>query len=166
MAVDARPGYELAWHRGSRRELRRLFELAEDSPVRLEASIERGRVLVARDGHGEAVAHLQLVPVAGRETVEIVSLAVAPTHRLRGLGRRLVEHAVAACRTEGVRTVVVATATADVGNLRFYQRCGFRAESVERDAFTAAHGYPRGLEADGIPVRDRIWFSLALENDG
>ena len=165
MAVDARREYELAWHGGPRDELRRLFELAEDSPVRLEASIDRGRVLVARDRDREPVAHLQLVPGAAPETVEIASLAVAPAHRLQGLGRRLVEHAVAACRAEGVRTITVATATADIGNLRFYQRCGFRVESVERDAFTAAHGYPPDLEADGIPVRDRISFSLALESD-
>jgi hypothetical protein len=29
-----------------------------------------------------------------------------------------------------------ATAAADTGNLRFYQRQGFRMRSIERDAFT------------------------------
>jgi hypothetical protein len=32
-------------------------------------------------------------------------------------------------------------------------------ERVERDAFSAGRGYPR-LEVDGIPVRDRVWFSI------
>ena len=162
MGLDAPPRYALAWHQGPRDELRGLFELAEDSPLQLEASIDRGRVLLARDRDGEAVAHLQLVPLA-EGTAEIASLAVAPGHRLLGLGRRLVEHAMSACRADGTRVLTVATATADIGNLRFYQRCGFRAESVERDAFTPAQGYAPDLEADGIPVRDRIRFSLALE---
>jgi hypothetical protein len=47
---------------------------------------------------------------------------------------------------------VVATAAADVGNLRFYQRQGFRVHRVERDAFTPA----TGLHIDGIELRDRL----------
>ena len=79
------------------------------------------------------------------------------------MGARLVEQAVAACRAEGARTLTVATATADIGNLRFYQRGGLRA-SVARDAFASGDGYPPRLEADGIPVPDGIRFSLALED--
>ena len=53
----------------------------------------------------------------------------------------------------------VATATADIANLRFYQRLGFRMDHVERDAFTIDRGY-RSLHVDRIPVRDRVWFSI------
>jgi hypothetical protein len=73
-----------------------------------------------------------------------------------------VEHAVAVCRAEQARAVTVTTAVADVDNVRFYQLCGFRAASIQRDAFTPAKGYPAGLEADGIPVRDAIRFDLAI----
>ncbi len=58
--------------------------------------------------------------------------------------------------------MVVATAAADIGNLRFYQRQGFRFRSVERDAFGAAAGYPPGLEIDGIALHDRVWLDLSL----
>ena len=58
--------------------------------------------------------------------------------------------------------MTVSTATADIDNIRFYQRCGFRATSIERDVFTETRGYPPGLEADGIPVLDSITFILAL----
>ena len=54
--------------------------------------------------------------------------------------------------------MVVATAAADTGNLRFYQRLGFRFLSVERDAFTAATGYPDAIVIDGIPLLDRVWL--------
>ena len=74
--------------------------------------------------------------------------------RGRGVGRALVEAAVALARREGRSTVLVATAAADTGNLRFYQRLGFRLRAVERDAFTEATGYPPGLEIDGVPLRD------------
>jgi hypothetical protein len=59
--------------------------------------------------------------------------------------------------------LTVTTATADLGNLRFYQRCGFRAATIERDVFTEAKGYPPQLEANGIAVRDSITFTLLLD---
>ena len=57
----------------------------------------------------------------------------------------------------------VATAAADIGNLRFYQRLGFRLRSVERDAFTPAAGYEPGLLIDGIELRDRVWLDRRLD---
>lgn len=154
--------YTIGWHEGPRDALRPLFELAEDSPTELDGYIDQGRVLVARDETGAIVGHLQLVP-ADAEVVEIKSIAVREGSRLQGVGSELVERAVAVSRRDGARAVTVATATADVDNVRFYQRCGFRAASIERDAFTPARGYPPGLAVDGIPVRDAIRFELELD---
>jgi len=75
----------------------------------------------------------------------------------------LVARAVAECRAAGDRRLVVATAAADVGILRFYQRLGFRMLRIERDAFTPGDGYAEGLAIDGVPLRDRVWLDLALE---
>lgn len=158
------PQYTIGWHEGARDALRPLFELAEDSPTELDGYIDQGRVLVARDETGAIVGHLQLVP-ADAEAVEIKSIAVQERSRLQGLGRELVERAVAASRRDGARAVTVATATADIDNLRFYQRCGFRAASIERDAFTPENGYTPGLAVDGIPLRDAIRFELDLDGE-
>jgi GNAT superfamily N-acetyltransferase len=140
---------------GDRAQLRPLFEEAEDSAARLDGYIGKGVVLAARAG-GEIVGHLQLADG------EIVNMAVGGRCRGHGIGRALVEHAIELARGEGRVVLTVATATADIGNLRFYQRCGFRLRSIERDAFTPARGYPAGLTADGIPVRDRVWLDLEL----
>ena len=89
-------------------------------------------------------------------------MAVVAAHQGRGVGRALVEPRSTLARGEGRATLVVATAAADIGNLRFYQRFGFRMRSVERDAFTPATGYPAGSTIDGIPLRDRVWLDLEL----
>lgn len=68
------------------------------------------------------------------------------------------EAAIELARRDGRSMLVVATATADTGNLRFYQRLGFRMRAVERDAFTPATGYEAGLLVDGIELRDRVWL--------
>ena len=149
------------WHEGPRDALRHLFELAEDSPMQLEGYIDLGRVLVARDAAGRVLGHVQLL--AAGTALELKSIAVLEDWRGMGIGRRLVERAVAVSRDEGAASVSVATATADVENVRFYQRCGFRAASIERDAFTPDKGYSPDLAAGGIPVRDAIRFELDVE---
>jgi GNAT superfamily N-acetyltransferase len=140
---------------GDRAQLRALFEEAEDSPAALDAYVGSGVVLIARAGD-DILGHLQLADG------EILNMAVVSGHRGRGIGRALVEHAIELVRGEDREAITVATATADIGNLRFYQRCGFRLRSVERDAFTIERGYPADLESDGIPVRDRVWLDLEL----
>jgi GNAT superfamily N-acetyltransferase len=88
--------------------------------------------------------------------------AGTPAGRGKGVGRLLVQAAAELAPAEAVTTVVVATAAADLGNLRFYQRQGFRMRSIERDAFTAATGYPPGLRIDGIELRNRVWLDGAV----
>ena len=150
-------------HRGPRSELRRLFALAEDSERELEAYIESGRVLAALEGE-EIVGHLQLTDTAEPAEVEVKNTAVEPGHQRRGIGRALMEAAIELARDEGRSRLLVATAAADVGNLRFYQRLGFRIRSVERDAFTPATGYESGLLIDGIELRDRVWLDRGVDD--
>jgi predicted N-acetyltransferase YhbS len=156
---------EVAWSDAPRSDLRWLFELAEDSEQQLNSYVDLGRVLVAREG-STVVGHLQLIPAGGAgdgaDALEIKSMAVVEDRQGRGIGRSLVDAAVRHARSEGAATLVVSTASADVGNLRFYQRVGFRFLSVERDAFTPATGYPDQIIIDGIELRDREWLSMVL----
>lgn len=142
-------------HTGPRDALRPLFELAEDSRTELDAYIDEGRVLVARES-GRIVGHLQLTE-SSPGALEVKNMAVAESHQGRGIGRALLEAAIALAAEEGCAGIVVATAAADTGNLRFYQRLGFRMRDIERDAFTAATGYD-SVVLDGIELRDRVWL--------
>ena len=161
---------EIDWHTGDRAELRPLFELAEDSQIQLDQYIGLGRILVARRD-GAILGQLQLIPWpqsgeidAGE--IEIKSLGVTPDAQGTGIGRALIDAAVERCVADGWVRLLVSTAAADTGNLRFYQRVGFRMLSIERDAFTPATGYPDPIVIDGIPLRDRVWLSQDLSHDG
>jgi GNAT superfamily N-acetyltransferase len=149
-------------HQGPREELRPLFELAEDSPSELASYLHTGRLLVAVSGSGEVVGHLQLVPADRPGVLEIKNMAVRENLRGRGIGARLVRAAIDLAAAESATMLLVATAAADPGNLRFYQRQGFRMRSIERDAFGPATGYPPGLCIDGIPLRDRVWLDQPI----
>lgn len=143
-------------HSGPREELRPLFEEADDSAAAIDSYFELGWVFVAEVAE-DVVGYLQLIE-NDAEVLEIKSMALVATHRHRGIGGALVDVALDIAREEERRLVRVGTAAADIGNLRFYQRLGFRVRSVERDAFTVRGGYPPDTVVDGIPLRDRIWL--------
>jgi hypothetical protein len=73
-----------------------------------------------------------------------------------------VRRSIAWVREHGAERLLVATASADLENLGFYQRLGFRMLRIERDAFTPERGYPEGLSVRGVRVRDRIWLEMPL----
>jgi GNAT superfamily N-acetyltransferase len=150
-------------HIGPRSSLRSLFELAEDSVDELDAYMDEGRVLVAMDAE-EVVGHLQLTDTGRPREAEVKNMAVLEPRQGGGVGRALMSAALELARGQGRATLVVATAAADIGNLRFYQRLGFRIRSIERDAFTEATGYARGLLIDGIELRDRVWLDRPVED--
>lgn len=81
----------------------------------------------------------------------------------QGIGGALVRAALDRAFSAGGSRVLVATATADIDKLRFYQRLGFRMDRVERDAFSVDRGYP-SLKVDDIPVRDKVWFSINVND--
>lgn len=134
---------------------------AEDSLAELDSYLHAGRILVARTGP-EIVGHLQLTGTGQPGQAEVKNMAVCEDRQGQGLGRRLMQAALTLVAAEGVTTVRVATATADIGNLRFYQRLGFRMRSIERDVFTTSAGYPSDGEVEGVPLRDRVWLDLQL----
>jgi GNAT superfamily N-acetyltransferase/catechol 2,3-dioxygenase-like lactoylglutathione lyase family enzyme len=152
----------IEWFHGPRAELADLFALADDSPSEVERYRDLGRVLVARDGRA-VVGHLLLVIDETVDHAEVKSLAVRQNRQGEGIGRALVNRAVAVCREESRSSLLVVTGAADTRVLRFYQRLGFRFLRVERDVFTAEAGYP-SIFIDGVPLRDRVWLSLALQD--
>jgi predicted N-acetyltransferase YhbS len=89
-------------------------------------------------------------------------MAVLTSRRGTGIGAALVEAAVRGPAEAGYARMVVATSSADLDNLRFYQRRGFRFERVERDAFGPESGCPDPIVIDDIPLRDRLWLSQDL----
>ncbi|MEO5842882.1 MAG: GNAT family N-acetyltransferase [Acidimicrobiales bacterium] len=161
MADDNPSAIVVAPHPGSRHDIRDLFELAEDSKSQLERYMTDGEVFIALFGE-PVVGHIQLITSDDGQSVEIKNMAVRPQQQGRGIGRALVVAGLDRARHLGCTWGWVATATADVGNLRFYQRLGFRMVCVERDAFGSGTGYPEPVVIDGIELRDRVWLDIRL----
>ncbi len=102
-----------------------------------EISAPSSRVWIVRGPAGAPVAYL----VAHRvlDELQVLSLAVAAPQRRRGLGRALVEHALAAEGT--VAAAHLEVRSNDAGAQAFYQRLRFEAVG-RRPGF-----YPGGIDA-------------------
>jgi GNAT superfamily N-acetyltransferase len=97
----------------------------------------------------------------GSEPCEIVELAVAEDRQGEGFGRQIIENLVVEARRRGKQRIIVGTANSSVGNIVFYQKCGFRMDHVRRDYFW----YHREREMEnGIWIRDMIVFSYDLSD--
>jgi GNAT superfamily N-acetyltransferase len=111
-------------------------------------------------GAGEADAPAAAAAVRWEgEPCEIVELAVAERWQGRGVGRAFLDWIAGEAGRRGKREVEVGTANASIGNIAFYQRCGFRMHRVRRDYF----GYYRTPRVEhGIAVRDLLVFRREL----
>jgi ribosomal protein S18 acetylase RimI-like enzyme len=150
----------IEWFTDSRSEIRWLFEQADDSESEIDAYIEAGEVLVARCS-GRVAGHLQII--RSGLTWEMKSIAVDQYNRRRGIGTALVQAVIQKAVSEGCGQLMVATATADIGNIRFYEKMGFRIDNIERDVFTAARGYA-DAELNGVPRLDRVWLKMDIHH--
>jgi len=93
------------------------------------------------------------------EPAEIVELAIVEAWQGRGLGRRFIDWLVVEAKRRKRRALVVGTRNASIGNIAFYQRCGFRMDRVRRDYFTY---YPTPVYENGIEVLDLLMFRYEL----
>jgi ribosomal-protein-alanine N-acetyltransferase len=59
------------------------------------------------------------------DEAEILNLAVASTRRRRGIGSRLMEDALAACKTAGVKRIFLEVRESNDAARKFYLRMGF-----------------------------------------
>ena len=95
-------------------------------------------MLVAEEG-GEIVGYVALGrPTrleSNRHVADIRGLAVAPAHQGRGLGRALVQAALAAARERGARRVTLRVLAPNTAARALYESCGFVVEGVLRDEF-------------------------------
>ncbi|MDF1504677.1 GNAT family N-acetyltransferase [Roseisolibacter sp. H3M3-2] len=90
---------------------------------------------------------------------ELVELAVAEAAHGRGVGRAVVAWLLEEARRREKSAMLVGTANSSIGNLAFYQKCGFRMDHVRKDYFW----YDRsGRSEHGIPTLDLLVFRYDL----
>ncbi|HEX6143047.1 MAG TPA: GNAT family N-acetyltransferase [Geminicoccaceae bacterium] len=106
----------------------------------LRISIGRGTVnLLEADGELQGVIILEPLD----DDLFVVTLAVAPEHRRRGLGRRLIAFAEREARCRGLGSIHLYADRRSRTGLAFYERLGFRS---------TAEAAPGRIGGDEVPL--------------
>lgn len=129
-----------------------LLLLADPSEKRVSEYIRRGECFVL-EIENQIVGVYVLLPTKSA-TVELVNLAVNQDMQGKGIGKKLISHAVQTARSKGYKTIEVGTGNSSIGQLALYQKCGFRIVGVDVDFFI--RHYPEEIYESGIQCRDMI----------
>ena len=90
---------------------------------------------------------------------EVMELAVIPERQGQGIGRQLIEWLVGEAQARGYSALLVGTANSSIGNIAFYQKCGFRMDSIRKDYFWY---YPAPRYENSIRIHDMLVFRREL----
>lgn len=135
-----------------------LLLLADPSERLVMEYVSRGRCYIAETPEGIVGVYV-LLPTRP-DTVELVNIAVDETQQGKGIGKRLVLHAIREARDLGYGTIEVGTGNSGVAQLALYQKCGFRIVGVDRDFFLRHYEEP--IYENGIQVLDMVRLSQDL----
>lgn len=98
-----------------------------------------------------------------RETeCEIMNVSVADAHQGRGIGGKLIDHALEQFSKECKQPTKILIRTGSITNpaLHLYQKKGFKEVSREKDYFI--NNYPEPIYEEGILLRDQVTLSKEL----
>jgi ribosomal protein S18 acetylase RimI-like enzyme len=132
-----------------------LLLLADPSLEKLNSYLKASKCVVALNDE-EPIGAYVLKPLV-QASYELMSIAVLPEFRKRGVEALLLQHAVSFARESGARRLEVGTGTFGY-QLAFYQRQGFRAYKIDKDFFL--NNYPEPIYEDGIQLKDMLRLSV------
>lgn len=92
---------------------------------------------------------------------ELMNIAVQPTYQAQGIGSKLLAYAIAEIKYKGVKIIELGTG-AFGHQLSFYQKLGFRVESVIKNHFL--ENYPKPIFENGIQHKDMLRLTLHLKD--
>lgn len=135
-----------------------LLLLADPSQKIVEDYLHRGECFLAVE-RNEVVGTYVLL-LTRPETVELVNIAVVEESHGKGIGKKLVMHAIEKAKEKGYKTIEIGTGNSSIGQLALYQKCGFRITGVDIDFFTKH--YPEEIFENGIQCRDMVRLAQDL----
>ncbi|GMR65343.1 MULTISPECIES: GNAT family N-acetyltransferase [Bacillus] len=135
-----------------------LLLLADPSDQQIDTYVQRGLTYVAKQE--ESVIGVFVLLETRPKTMEIMNIAVVEHMQGKGIGKKLLEHAVETAKEHGMLQLEVGTGNSSVSQLAFYQKCGFRIFSIDFDYFSKH--YEEEIIENGIVCRDMIRLAMEL----
>jgi len=135
-----------------------LLLLADPSKELIDSYLEKGFCFIAK--MREDVVGVFILLKTENETFEIMNIAVHENYQRKGIGRKLISHAIKEARKRNAKFIKIATGNSSIYQLAFYQKLGFKIESIEKDYFL--NNYSKPIFENGIQCTDKIRLKYYL----
>jgi len=132
---------------------------ADPAEEKVQAYCQTEQVFVADKG-GKVIGVYVLGRTAEAKTAEILNIAVAKSHQNLGLGKKMVQHAMEQATQQSFDVLTVGTGNSSIGQIAFYQKCGFELYELVPDFFV--QNYPQSIIENGIPCKHLLRFRMLL----
>ena len=132
-----------------------LLLLADEQEEMIDRYLNRGSMYVLDDGGAKAVC---VITDESNGVAEIKNLAVHPSCRRRGYGRRMIEYVKNLCRGK-YKILQVGTGDSPL-TVPFYEACGFVRSHTVADFFTQNYDHP--IFEGGVQLVDMVYLQLKL----
>ena len=133
-----------------------LLLLADPSPEQIASYIRRGMIYVATCNRN--IVGVYVLLETRPKTIEIMNIAVSEDMQGKGIGKQLLQHAIATAKDQNVYTLEIGTGNSSIFQLALYQKYGFRIFSIDFDYFSKH--YEEEIVENGIVCRDRIRLTM------
>ena len=127
---------------------RRYLAMLEAPPLEnlrsfVQDNINQGHAQFVALSDGEVVGWCDETPkrLPIHRHVGVLGMGVLPAYRGQGIGRRLISRTLDAARAFGLTRVELTVREDNPGAIALYQKVGFLAEGVQRNAFKVDGGY-------------------------
>ncbi|MBN2012632.1 GNAT family N-acetyltransferase [candidate division KSB1 bacterium] len=130
---------------------------ADPSEANIRNYLENALCYVAE--HDGAIVGVCVLNGLKHGEIELFNIAVAPAMQAKGIGAALLHYVIDDLRSRGVKRIVLGTGTFGY-QLAFYQRAGFRVESIDKDFFI--RNYDEPIFELGIQLKDMLRLGLDL----
>lgn len=135
-----------------------LLLLADPSQEIVVDYLKRGICFIAEQE--SQIVGVYVLLATKPHTVELVNVAVEPAWQGKGVGKKLVFHAIEMAKKEGYKTIEVGTGNSSLDQLGLYQKCGFRMVNIDHNFFL--RHYDEEIYENGIQCVDMVRLSKWL----
>ena len=135
-----------------------LLLLADPSEEHVMNYALKGKCYVAVEA-GEVVGVYVLLQ-KDEHNAEIMNVAVAEPKQGKGLGKKLILHALEVAKSLGVKQVEIGTGNSSIGQLALYEKCGFQKTGIIENYFI--DNYPEPIFENGIQCRDMVRLTFFI----
>lgn len=138
-----------------------LLLLADPDLQKVKAYVNQNQLYLAKNEKNELVGACVIQVDKANQSWEILNIAVSESFHNQGVGQQMIAQVVNQAKAQQVQQLWVATANSSIGQLAFYQKCGFEMYQIVHNYFIK--NYPEPIIENGIVAKHQIRLLMKLD---